>query len=106
MDETLKRLLDAELRAEKMVEEAKARRQSITERALEDARNMERQFLARTPEIHGAFMEKAEARASQGIAELKRRYDERNMELRKMAEKHEQEAVEAALAIVLEPEKG
>lgn len=106
MDDMLKRLLEVELRAEKLVEEAKAKREEITRQALEDARRAEDRFSARIPEIRGAFMEKAQARATQTIRELQRRYDERNKELRLMGEQHERDAIEAAVAIIVSPEKG
>lgn len=106
MDDMLKRLLEVELRAEKLVEEAKARREEITRQALEDARRAEDRFSARIPEIRGAFMEKAQGRATQTIRELQRRYDERNKELRLMGEQHERDAIEAAVAIIVSPEKG
>jgi len=106
MDEMLKRLLEVELRAEKLVEEAKAKREEITRRALADARSAEERFAARTPEIRGTFMEKAQARASQTIRELQRRYDERNKELRGMGEQHESEAIEATVAMIIDTEKG
>ena len=106
MDEMLKRLLEVELRAEKLVEEAKAKREEITRQALADARRAEERFSARIPEIHGAFMEKAQARASQTIREFQRRYDERNKELRCMGELHERDAIEAAVAMIIDSEKG
>ncbi|MDH3671791.1 MAG: ATPase [Gammaproteobacteria bacterium] len=106
MDDMLKRLLEVELRAEKLVEEAKARREEITRQALADARSAEERFSARTPEIRGAFMEKAQARASQTIRELQRRYDERNKELRRMGEQHEPDAVDTAVAMIIGPGKG
>ena len=101
MDDTLKRLLDSELRAEQVVQEAKVRREEITRQALEEARHAEQRFSARVGEIHGAFVDKARARAEQTVAELQRRYDERSQELRKSAEERESEAVEAALALLL-----
>ncbi|MFQ6021105.1 MAG: ATPase [Acidiferrobacterales bacterium] len=106
MDEMLKRLLEVELHAEKLVEEAKAKREKITRQALADARRAEERFSARVPEIRGAFMEKAQARASQTIRELQRRYDERNKELRRMGEQHERDAIETAVAMIIGPEKG
>jgi vacuolar-type H+-ATPase subunit H len=101
MDDTLKRLLETELRAEQIVEEARGRREEITRQALEEARHAEQRFNSRIGEIHGAFIDKARARAEQTIAELQRRYDERSKELRQSAEEREIEAVEAALALLL-----
>ncbi len=106
MDDVLKRLLEVELRAENLVEQARVRREEITRRALADARTAEQRFAARIPEIRGAFLEKAQARASQTIRELQRRYDERNKELRRMGEQHERDAIEAAVAMILDPKKG
>ena len=53
------------------------------------------------PELHNSFIEKAETRAEQTIGELQRRYNERNQQLRSLAEEREQEAVEAALQCLL-----
>jgi len=97
VDDTLKRLLEAERKAEQTVEEAKVRREEITRQALEEARNAQQRFADRVPELHASFVQKAEARAEQTVGELQRRYDERNKELRRMAEEREQEAIEAAL---------
>ena len=102
----LKRLLEVELRAAKLVEEAEAKREEIIRQALADARRAEKRFSARIPEIRGAFMEKAQARASQTIRELQRRYDERNKELRRMRERHERDAIETAVAMIIDSEKG
>ncbi|MCP4042480.1 MAG: ATPase [Gammaproteobacteria bacterium] len=106
MDDTLKRLLDAEHRAEETVREAKANRETITRKALEEAHHTEQQFNTRIPEIHASFLGKSEARASRTITELQHRYDERNRELHRMAEEHEGEAIQAALALLTDPEMG
>lgn len=106
MDDTLKRLLDAELRAEQVVQEAKTKREEITRQALEEARHAEQRFRSRVNELHGAFVDKAKARAEQTTAELQRRYDERSKELRKSAETRENDAVEAALTLLLKGIRG
>lgn len=106
VDETLKRLLDAELKAEKLVAKAKAGREEVTRRALEEARQAEARFSARIPEIRDAFLGKTRERAGQTIAELQRRYDERSKDLRELAEQHEKDAVDAALALLLETTEG
>ncbi len=102
MDDTLKRLIEAESRAEQMVQEAKLKREEVTRKALDEARHAEQRFADRVPELHASFLEKAEARAEQTIHELQRRYDERNKALRAMAETREQEAIEAALQRLLD----
>ena len=104
MDETLNRLLAAETEAERLVEAALAEKDRVTNAALAEAHAAEQRFAARVPEIHAAFLDRARDRASQTIAELRRRYDERNKVLRNMAEEHEPEAVSAALAMLLEPD--
>ncbi len=102
MDDTLKRLIEAESQAEKMVQEAKMKREEITRKALDEARHAEQRFTDRVPELYASFLEKAEARAEQTIHELQRRYDERNKALRAMAEAREHEAIEAALRQILD----
>ena len=104
MDETLNRLLAAETEAERLVEAALAEKDRLTNTALAEAHAAEQRFMSRVPEIHGAFLDRARDRASQTVAELRRRYDERNKALRSMAEEHEQEAVTAALAMLMDPD--
>ena len=102
MDDTLKRLIEAEKRAERIVEEAQLTREEVTHKALEESRHAEQQFTDRVPELYASFLEKAEARAGQTVNELQRRYDERNKTLRSMADAREREAIEAALKRLLE----
>jgi hypothetical protein len=52
--------------------------------------------------MHQSFIDKAQQRAEQTIAEMKLRYDERNKMLRKLADKHEKEALERAIALILD----
>ncbi|MBP7712325.1 MAG: ATPase [Gammaproteobacteria bacterium] len=101
MDDTLKRLLDTELRAGEAVQEAKGKREEITHQSLEEARRAEQRFHARVGELHATSLEKAKVRADQSIAELRRRYDERGKELRQGAEARENDAIEAALSVLL-----
>lgn len=106
MDDVLKRLLEVELRAEKVVEQAKAKREEMTRGALADARGAEGRFTSRIPDMHRVLIEKAQSRASQTIRELQRRYDERNQELQRMGEQHQHDAIEAAVGVVIDPAKG
>jgi vacuolar-type H+-ATPase subunit E/Vma4 len=103
MDDTLKRLLEAETRAEKIAQEAEQERERIIEAAIADARSEDQRFSARIPDLHRSFIRKAEDRAEQTVAELKRRYDERHVQLRNMAEEREQEALDTAFALLLDP---
>ena len=64
MDDSLQSLLDAEARAEKIVQQADQEREDSIQSALMEARAEEERFEARIPELHAAFVEKAEARDS------------------------------------------
>jgi vacuolar-type H+-ATPase subunit H len=102
MDDTLKRLLDAEIKAEKIAQEAEQAQERIIQTAIRDARTEDERFTARIPDLHRGFINKAEERAEQTVAELKRRYEERHVLLRETAERREQEALDAAFALVLD----
>ena len=104
MDDTLQRLLDAELRAEKIAQQAEAEQESIIQGALAEARAQEDRFRASIPDLHRSFIEKAEERAEQTVSELKRRYDERHTLLRDMAEQREDEALQAAFEVLISAE--
>jgi V/A-type H+-transporting ATPase subunit G/H len=67
VDGTLKRLLDAETEAERIVARAEEERQAIIEQAKGDARTAEQQHAERIAEIHASFLEQAEQRAQQTI---------------------------------------
>lgn len=103
MEDVLKSLLDAELKAESLVAEAKSKHDQMVRQAHEDARAAEERFEARIPEIRRSFLDKEEEHASQTIAELKRRYEERQRQLNEIAQERMPEAAEAAMALVLDP---
>lgn len=103
MDETLRRLLDAELRAERLAQEAEQEQERMIQAALREARAEDERFTARVPDLHRSFLHKAEERAEQTVAELKRRYDERHVQLRTLAGEREQDALEAAFAQLIDP---
>ncbi len=105
MDDTLKRLLDAEMRAERLATQAEEEQDRIIQKAVDDAKADNERFSARIPDLHRAFIAKAEERADQNIAELRRRYDERHVQLRDQAEQREDEALEAAFQILIGPER-
>jgi vacuolar-type H+-ATPase subunit H len=105
MDDTLKRLLEAEMRAEKIAQQAEAEQENIIQSALMEARAEEERFRSRIPDLHRAFIKKAEERADQTVAELKRRYDERHVQLRDLAEQREDEALEAAFEVLVASER-
>jgi vacuolar-type H+-ATPase subunit H len=103
MEKTLQRLLDAEMKAEQIHQKATADREQVIQEAMREARAEEERFETRLPELHNSFLEKANQRAEQTIAELKRRYDERHAQLRKYAESREDEALDAAFAVLIDP---
>lgn len=103
MENDLQRLLDAELQAEALVKDAEHQREQMIRQALDDARRAEAQFQARLPELRNSFLEKAEERAVQAIAEQARRYEERRAHLQRLAGEREEEALAAALARLIDP---
>ena len=68
-----------------------------------EARAEDERFDSRIPDLHRSFLDKAENRAEQTVAELKRRYDERHAQLRNMADEREDDALEAAFTLLLDP---
>lgn len=97
MKDILKRLLDAEIKAQNLVNEAKQQRDTIISEAQEEVQRAEERFNARIPEIYSSFENKAQERAGQAINELKRRCDERCRELESEAEQNRNLALEAVL---------
>jgi vacuolar-type H+-ATPase subunit H len=104
VDDTLQRLLDAEVRAEKLAQQAEAEQEQIIQAALQEARANDERFVARIPDLHRGYIVKAQERAEQTVAELKRRYDERHVQLRNQAEQREEEALAAAFQVLVSPE--
>jgi V/A-type H+-transporting ATPase subunit G/H len=106
VDESLKRLLDAEAEAENIIARADQERQAIIEQSRHDVQASERQLAERVKEIHASFDAQAEQRAQQTIAELKRRHAERTSALRAIAAEQEHQALDAALKLLTETGKG
>ncbi len=100
VDDALKRLLNAELEAERIVARGDQQRQAIIMQAKRDARAEEQQHAERVTEIHASFRAQAEQRAQQTIAEMQRRYEEQERVLRASAELHEQQALDEAIALI------
>lgn len=92
------------MRAERIAQQAEAEQESIIQGALQEVRAEEQRFVAAIPDLHRAFIKKAEERAEQTIAEIKRRYDERHVQLRKLAEEREEEALDAAFRVLVAPD--
>jgi len=106
MDDIITRLLDAELQAEALVAEAKHKYDQLMQQAQDDARAADAAFELRIPELRNQYVSKERERAAQTIAELKRRYEERHREQHALAEQRSAEALESALAILLDAERG
>ncbi len=104
MEDTLKRLLDAEMKAEALVTQAVEEREAIHRQALEEARLAEQRFEARIPEIRASFMDKARQRVEQSIAEMRLRHEERSHALQAMADESREDAIQAALRMVTDPD--
>ena len=103
MEESLQRLLDAETKAQEIHLKAEDARERMTQAALQEAKAKEEHFEARIPELHKSFMEKADSRAGQTVAELKKRFNERHAQLREYAEVREEDALDAAFAVLIDP---
>lgn len=103
MEDHLKRLLAAEAKAQSIIEAAGAERQAILDEALAGAREAELRFEASRTELRAPFLKDAHSRAEHAVAELGRKCEERQRNLREMASRHEQEAVDAALNLLLDP---
>lgn len=103
MDDPLKRLLEAEARARAIIDAASQERQRQIEEAQANAREAEARFEAGRAALRGPFLSEAHSRAEQAVAELARKYKERQRSLRDLAARHEREAVDAALHLLLDP---
>jgi|GEM_PF-351697 len=100
MENTLKRLLNAETEAEQLVENAKNQREQLIQDALHQSHDAEQNFKQTIPELRASSLEKAKGRAEQGVAELRKRYMERQESLRNLAEENHAKALEAAIRLV------
>jgi len=103
MDEQLQRLLETEARAQAVIDDASRERQRMIEDTLAAVRDAEARFEAGRAEFRAPFLNEAKGRAEQAVAELARKYGERQRTLRELASRHEFEAVDAALTRLLDP---
>ena len=103
MDAQLQRLLEAEARAQGIIDDASRQRQRLIDEALAAVREAEGRFEAGRGDLSAPFLHEANGRADQMVAELARKYGERQRALRELASRHESEAVDAALTLLLDP---
>lgn len=102
MEDTLSKLLEAETRAQEIIDAALKERDHIVGQAVAEAEKAEQQFARRVPEIHQSFIDKAEDRARHTVAEMERRFHERKQQLQNMAADNHDAALDSVLAIVLD----
>jgi V/A-type H+-transporting ATPase subunit G/H len=103
VDDQLQRLLEAEARAQAVIDDASQQRDHMIEEALATVRDAEARFEAGKAELRAPFLNEAQGHAEQAVAELTRKHEERQRTLRELASRHETEAVEAALTLLLDP---
>lgn len=102
MENTLKRLLTVETEAEQLVAKAQSEREQLIQQALQEAHQAEQQFNAKIPEWRASLLTKAETRATQTLAELNKRYEERKQRLYNLAEENQPKALEAAVQLLMQ----
>lgn len=100
-DETLKRLLAAESKAEQIIAQAEQERTALIEQAKRAVQEAQVQHAQHAAEILASFTAQAEQRAAQTIAELKRRYAERAQAMQAAAEGTQAQALDAAVALLI-----
>ena len=101
MDDALKRLLEAEQKAEALVAKAREERDRLVQQALEEVKTADARFRARIPELQGGFRNKAEERAEQAVAEIRRRHQERRAQLDQETARRREQAVSRGLDVLL-----
>lgn len=102
MEDTLKRLLNAEIRAETLVSQAQTEREQLVQQTLQRVKQAEQRFKTAIPQLQQHFLEQAEARAMQSIAELDKRYEGRKTNLGHLAENNQQRALDAAIQLLMQ----
>ncbi len=102
MEETMKRLIDAEIKAEAMIKQADNESEHIVHQAVREARLAEEQYEVKIPELYRSLLQAAEKRAEQRIAELQHCHREQIKALQISAREREQQAIDAACALLLD----
>ena len=103
MDNVLQQLLDVEFEAEALVTDARSKHDKVIEQAREEARAVEKRFEAHRQDLRALFMQKAEGRAAQAVSESQRRHVEHLHKLQLQTAQQERDAIDAALALFLDP---
>ncbi|MDJ0700108.1 MAG: hypothetical protein QNJ07_09645 [Woeseiaceae bacterium] len=105
MDDVLKRVLEAEQRAQRLVDDALEQQKKMLERAREEAQENEQRFESRMHELRLDLENKSEAEAARTIAQMERRAEENRANLRASAAKFRDDALDAAISIILDPDR-
>jgi vacuolar-type H+-ATPase subunit H len=106
LEESLKYLLDAERRAQEIVNKAIGERDHMLEKASEEVRHAEERFKARIPGIRDSFLKKAIERADQTNAEILRRYVDHWDGLEQEVDERRERAIAEAMNLLLDPASG
>jgi vacuolar-type H+-ATPase subunit H len=101
MEDILKRLLTVERKAEEQVQHADATRRKMIQEALEQSRSAEIEFEKKAEDRRKPFLENAEEKARQKIAELEAAAAAQQRTLREQAANNEENAVQSTLALIL-----
>lgn len=75
----------------------------MIDEALAAVRDAEARFDSGRAELRAPFLHEAQGRAEQAVAELSHKFGERQRTLRDLAMRHESEAVDAAMTLLLDP---
>lgn len=102
MDDTLQRLLDAEMRAEALATEAEEAHEQTIQETMAEVRERDEAFAASIPALQQSWIHRADERAEKTIAETERRYGERHERLRDIAEEREDAALSAAFQVLID----
>lgn len=102
MDDTLQRLLEAEVKADRLAKDAEVQHEASIQSAYHEVRDLDEQFTDRVPQIQSAWIDRSNERATKTIAEVERRYAERHEQLRDTAEAREEEALTAAFQVLID----
>jgi len=100
-DQSFQILLDAENKAEDLIDQARKAHDRLLDDTLEEVHQQEHLFSSRIPEIHESSLDRALQQAEQVITTYQQHYDERANQLRELAEQREDEALDVAFKLFM-----
>lgn len=104
MEDTLKRLLDAEEHARTQIENAERERDRIIEQARQEAHDAESRFERRMAELRQSKFDRSDEQAEQEVAELEREHDQQLQNLAEQAQHNRRVALQQTLDWLLDTE--